>query len=84
VRLLRLNVATRKGLRVPPSLRGCSIQRLEQSFDFASNEIVTGAKFFYLFSSIDARECVRHLAPVRFLPLEPPGNVKRDFLKTML
>jgi hypothetical protein len=44
------------GLRVPPSLRGCSIQRLEQSFDFAPNEIVNGTKFFHLFSSIDARE----------------------------
>jgi hypothetical protein len=39
-------LTTRKGLHVPPLRRGCSIQRLEQSSDFAPNKIANGAKFF--------------------------------------
>jgi hypothetical protein len=46
VRLRRLNLATRKGLRVPPFLRECSLQHREQSFDFTPNKIANGAKFF--------------------------------------
>jgi hypothetical protein len=70
VRLRRLNLATREGLRIPPLLRDCSIQCLEQSFDFTPNKIANGTNFFHLFSSVDARESLRHLAPVSILPLE--------------